>query len=386
MMAQAVVSSLQQGLPALGPLFRETFDLSLPALGALLATASWGVMLTIYIWGRLADRWGERIVVVIGSGGATIALIGATFPDSAWGLGLSICVAGAMSGSAIAASGRAVMGWFPRSERGLALGLRQMAVPIGAGLAGIALPAIAVRFGLDGAFLALAVLAFAGAIVGAIYLGPPPPALTSARSPQQTAGSPVRDTAIWRLSGAAGLLQWSQVGMNTFLMVILVEHQGLGYAAAAILFACVQALSGVMRVAAGWLSDRKGRRVPHFVGYAVAIAISLLAAAAFQLVHSPVSVAALLLASVLSFSWNGLAFAAVAEFSGIQRAGAAFGFHGTLMRLMSLPTAILFGWLSAHTGWSVALALLAVFPVAGAILILPLIAEEERRNPFAQAN
>ena len=47
--------------------------------------------------------------------------------------------------AALAASGRAVFGWFPRSERGLALGLRQTAVPAGAALASFTLPPLAAR-------------------------------------------------------------------------------------------------------------------------------------------------------------------------------------------------------------------------------------------------
>ncbi|MFN3614769.1 MAG: hypothetical protein ACK4WC_09455 [Rubrimonas sp.] len=40
--AQAAMSALQQGLPVLGPVLREARDLSLPTLGALLASVNWG--------------------------------------------------------------------------------------------------------------------------------------------------------------------------------------------------------------------------------------------------------------------------------------------------------------------------------------------------------
>jgi len=48
---------------------------------------------------------------------------------------LLLAVAGGMGASVNAASGRAVMHWFPARERGLALGLRQTAIPIGGALA-----------------------------------------------------------------------------------------------------------------------------------------------------------------------------------------------------------------------------------------------------------
>ena len=65
-------------------------------------------------------------------------------------------LAGMLGSSAIAASGRAVFGWFPRDERGLALGLRQTAVPVGAALASFTLPPLASAAGVDAALYALA--------------------------------------------------------------------------------------------------------------------------------------------------------------------------------------------------------------------------------------
>ena len=377
MLAQSSTAALQQGLPALGPVLRASFDLSLPALGALLAAVSWGVMLTIYLWGRMADIWGERVVVVAGLSGATLALLGVTLTETAVGLGVAIGVAGAFSGSAIAASGRAVMGWFSRSERGLALGLRQMAVPLGAGMSALVLPAAALAFGVQGAFVVLALLSLAGAVVAWFVLRAPPGTPAKAADTQRAA--PIRDPALWRLSTASGLIQWSQVAMNSFLAVILVERQGVSLGTAAALFATVQLFSGLIRVFAGWLSDRSGRRVPHLTRLAVALSLSLLIAAIAQGIASTFSIILLVIATILSFSWNGLAFASVAEMAGRARAGSALGLHATLMRAMTIPTAMLFGWVAATAGWGPALAILALFPAAGALLVLPLTAEEDRR-------
>ena len=65
-----------------------------------------------------------------------------------------VALAGALGASGIAASGRAVFHWFPRDERGLALGLRQTAVPVGAAAASFSLPPLAAGAGLDAALYA----------------------------------------------------------------------------------------------------------------------------------------------------------------------------------------------------------------------------------------
>ena len=52
-----------------------------------------------------------------------------------------------MGASVNAASGRAVMQWFPAGQRGLALGVRQTAIPLGGALVALALPVVNERCG-----------------------------------------------------------------------------------------------------------------------------------------------------------------------------------------------------------------------------------------------
>jgi len=378
MSAQVSMSSLQQGLPVLGPFLRDAFQLSLPALGVLLAASSWGAAATLFMWGRLADVIGERPVVVTGLSCATVALLIAAVSSGALQVGICLGIAGAMASSAIAASGRAVLGWFPRSERGFALGLRQMAVPLGATIAAIVLPFAAIRFGWPAAFLTLALIAVCGGTASFFGLLPPPaPPPRPADAPVLT--SPVKDRTLWMLSTASGLMQWSQVALNAFMVVMLVDYHGLSTAAGAVLFALMQIASGIMRIAAGRLSDRRGRRVPHLRRYAMVMTAALFLAAAFNIVPTAIGAALLVLATVLSFSWNGLAFTAVAELAAQGRAGTALGMHGTLMRGLTIPTAFAFGAAAAALGWSAALVLLALFPLTGLLMLVPIEREEIRR-------
>ena len=72
------------------------------------------------------------------SRGTAGALVGAALAPSSFALLLvALFVAGMLGASATGASGRAVMGWFARGERGFALGIRQMALPIGGALAAL---------------------------------------------------------------------------------------------------------------------------------------------------------------------------------------------------------------------------------------------------------
>src|SRR5207248_1335318 len=68
-------------------------------------------------------------------------------------LGVLLVLAGVAGASVNAASGRLVLGWFPPQRRGVAMGRRQTALPLGIAVAGVLLPPVAQHGGLRGAFL-----------------------------------------------------------------------------------------------------------------------------------------------------------------------------------------------------------------------------------------
>ena len=51
-------------------------------------------------------------------------------------------LAGAAGASVYAASGRLILGWFAASQRGLAMGIRQSAQPLGVAVAAVTLPTL----------------------------------------------------------------------------------------------------------------------------------------------------------------------------------------------------------------------------------------------------
>ena len=382
-LAQVSMSSLQQGLPVLGPFLLDAFELTLPELGILLAASSWGALGTLFVWGRLADLLGERPVVVAGLAGAILALLLATASANALQLGLCLALAGAMASSTIAASGRAVLGWFPRGQRGFALGIRQMAVPLGSTLAAITLPIAVIHFGWPSAFLVLALFSVVGGIAALVGLRPAPPlAPASGAAAPPPVASPVKDRAIWLLSSACGTMLWAQAALNAFLVVMLVEFHGLSATTAALVFALLQIASGIIRIVVGRLSDRTGRRLPHLRLAGTVLTASLFVAAAFNVTPSLLGVAVLIFATLMSYSWNGLAFTAVAELAAPGRAGTALGMHGTMMRLLTVPTTLAFGIAAAQLGWAAALVLLGVFPLVAVIALAPIQREELRRVAF----
>src|SRR4051794_23049304 len=130
-------SALRMGLPALGPALRSAYGLSLPQVGLAFTAVAIGVMVTLVPWGMLTDRVGERPVMTVGLAGTALALAATAYASGYAMLLAGLLVAGMLGSSSTGASGRAVMGWFARTERGLALGIRQMALPLGGAAASV---------------------------------------------------------------------------------------------------------------------------------------------------------------------------------------------------------------------------------------------------------
>ncbi len=91
---------------------------------------------------------------------------------------------------------------------------------------------------------------------------------------------------------------------------------------------------------------------------------------------SPVSVAMMVIASVITVSDNGLAFTAIAEIAGPFWSGRALGTQNTSQHLATAAAAPLFGGLIGVAGYPVAFAVSALLP----LLAVPLVPVEPKRS------
>jgi sugar phosphate permease len=373
-LAQAASATVLQGLPGLAPQLRDEYGLTLSGLGVVLASVTLGLVSTLVLWGMLADRIGERWVMSGGLVLAALSLYGATRTTTIGPLTACLVLAGASGGSVNAASGRAVMGWFGSAERGFAMGVRQTALPLGAGLAAAVLPPVAQHRGLDAAFRLLVGCCLVAAVAVAVWVREAP-----TQSAGQASGpSPLRDPRLRRLAGVSLLLVVPQFAVVAFLVVYLHDEQDVPVTTAALLLAAVQLLGGAGRIVAGRWTDRAGLRLGPLRQLAAGIAVlfGVLALAASYAGRAVIPV--LLVAGVVSICWNGLAFTAVGELAGPGRAGTALGFQNTAVALGAALTPPLLGRTVELTSWGTAFAVAAVAAVGSVLLLGRLTRAEER--------
>lgn len=385
--AQAATSAYFLGLAAVAPALRVYYDISLPALGALLGVASLGVLGTLILWGSLTDRFGERPVMVLGLTGAAGFLWLAAGRQDVVAVGALLVAAGAAGASVNAASGRAVLGWFPARRRGLAMAVRQTSVPLGAAVAAVALPMIVGRGGVPAVFLALAGSAAVVAVAVAIWVRDPPRDPASARPGAPGAPverGPVRETfadrRLWRLSAAAALLVVPHALGSMFMVELLHTRHGVALAVAGGLLALTQALAVLGRLGAGVWSDRVGRRLGPLRVVALVIVGGFALAAALDRAPVPLLAAVLVPAAAVAISWNGLAFTATGEMVPRRRVGTALAFENSANYLSAAVTPLIGGAVAQAAGWS-AMLVTGALAAAVAWLLLGPLARTERPLP-----
>ncbi|MEV6240069.1 MFS transporter [Lentzea sp. NPDC051838] len=364
-LAQGVNAAVFLGLPAISPQLQQHFSLTLPQVGLLLGAVNLGTMIALVPWGVFADRRGERLTMTIGGVGAAACLLAVAL-GNAWLAGLALLGAGLFGASVNAASGRAVMSWFSAGNRGLAMGVRQTATPLGAALTAAVLPGIAISQGVPVAFVALASVTAFVALAVALLVREPPGA-TRAGSDH---GLILKDPKLLRLSLASGLLVVPQFTATALLVPLLSAH-GMTVTAAAVVFGIAQVVGGAGRLAVGVWSDRVRNRVGPLKIIAMVMAVGFVLVAVLDEAPVPALVAVLVPTTALAVCWNGLAVTEAGELAPDGRSATAIAMQNSANYLSAAITPFLAGFVAVHVGWSAAMVLAAVAAVAARVLLQP---------------
>ncbi len=357
------------GVAFLIPTLHTTMGLDLAKAGLISALPSLGMVATLFAWGYVVDRIGERFVLAAGSALTATAAFGAATAHSLVVMGVFLVLGGMAAASSNSASGRLVVGWFPPQQRGLVMGIRQTAQPLGVGVGALVIPRLAQTFGLGPALLFPgAVCAIAAVVCAVLVLDPPRP--PRADAPTEHLANPYRGSAVlWRIHAVSVLLVVPQIVVWTFALVWLITQRGWTPESAGVLVMVAQVFGALGRIAAGRWSDWMGLRLRPIRMIAAAAAVSMLVLAITDALHSPWSIAVMMAASAITVSDNGLAFTAIAEIAGPFWSGRALGAQNTSQLLTAGLTPPLFGALIGALGYPVAFAVCALFPVAALRLV-----------------
>ncbi|WP_156765008.1 MFS transporter [Mycobacterium sp. 1081908.1] len=369
------------GVAFLIPSFEVRRGMSLTVAVLLSSMPSWGMVVTLVFWGYVLDRVGERIVLTAGSVLTAAAAYAAASAHSVLMIGVFLFIGGMAAASCNTAGGRLVSAWFPPRQRGLAMGIRQTAQPLGIALGALVIPELS-ESGPHRGLMFLAVMCTVAAVASVIGIADPPRKSRKAAAVEELA-SPYRGSLVlWRIHAVAGLLMIPQTVTVTFMLVWLMDRHGWPVAAAGALVTLTQVLGAVGRIAVGRWSDHVGSRMRPVRTIAIAAALALFVLALTDGTGSGYDVLLMVVVSVLAVLDNGLEATAITEFAGPFWSGRALGLQNTTQRLAAAAGPPLFGALIMAAQYPAAWALCGLFPLAAA----PLVPLAEVETPPPESN
>jgi MFS family permease len=352
--------------------------LPLAQAGLLSAAPSIGMVLTLVAWGAVVDRTGERWVIAGGLALASLFAFGAAVAPGYVALGFLLMLAGAAAAGTNSAGGRIVVGWFPRPRRGLAMGIRQMAQPLGVAIAALVVPRLAAGVGLWAPLVLAGTATAVLAVICGIWLVNPPrptaaslPATAATSSEVSSGPNPYRDDHfLERIHVLSVLLVVPQFTLSTFGLVWLITGLGWDPGAAGAVIAAAQVVGAFGRLAVGHLSDKVGSRVRVLRWVALSATAVMLALALCGALHwSAASALMLVFASAVSVADNGLSYTSVAEAAGPFWSGKALGLQNTGQFIAAAAVGPGIGALATAVGFPATFALVAIAPFAAFPLV-----------------
>jgi len=364
--AQAAVSFVNFGLPSIGPDLRRHFGLTLPELGAELTAALFGSGLALIAAGIAVDRLGARRATFAGTILATAGLAGAAAAPSKGLLFVTLAASGVGSSVVPIAGAGALFRVYPAARRGWALGVRQMAVPLGGTIAAGAMPGL-VRLG--GVELAFAVAAGAVAVTGTVF----------ALIPEEDGGLPrprvergyrsvLRAPGMLRLLLVAGLYI---IVLQAILSYTVPAARAAGLSAfwAGFTYFAVNVTAMVARLVWGRIADRQegSRRVRTLVETGIVGAIGGLVFTLALHAGAALVVPAAILFGFGALGWNALVYVTAGERTPPELAGRSVATAATVVFLISAACTPPLGALADHAGWDAFWLVTAALAALGAL-------------------
>lgn len=373
--ANAAFSVAFSGIPMTAILMRSGYRLDTQTLGLALGLMGLGIALSELPWGLLTDRWGDRPVLLLGLCGTAAALAAMAMwasPSQAYvpPFGLlagGLVLVGLLGGSVNGASGRAVMGWFAEGERGLAMSIRQTAVPLGGAIGAPLLTALAAHAGFAAVYGVLAALCLVAAAFAGLWIQEAPPSPSSGETAVAggvgiSAPGPLRDLQAWRMAAGIGILCGPQFAVLSFGTVFLHDYAHLGLGQAAAVMSVVQLGSMALRIWSGRWTDRHRNR-PAFLRTCCQLTLALFASMAVlswisrlggPSVPAPMGVVLMVLLAICGIcvsTWHGVAYTQLAGLAGAARAGTALGMANTSVFAVCFLVPLAIPHLLSAEGW-----------------------------------
>ncbi len=372
--AQMLTALVSQGIYTLIPFWQAAYHLSQASAALPVSVMNGGQILSMLLLGRAIDRYGERGVV-----GSTVVVMGlaafgaATLASNYLLLLLFLTLLGACYASVQPGGTRAIIRWFPSHQRGMAIGIRQAALPLGTGLAAATLPILAHNYGWSTAVCAAGTFGIiGGALFGAFHRDHARrstggdtnlPSSVAEGIKVLAKDSALRPVLIAGIASAA-----FQFTFSTHVIAFLSSRLKVEIVAAAFSFAVAQGVGIVGRISLPWVSDHfwPGKRLRSLSWTMCFGAIAGLALMALPAQSPSWLILTIFIAlGLFGIGWYPLWLVEVAEMAPRNALGSTISFAMTLNLIAMSVMPPIFGLIVDLSGYSSAwMSLVAILVLA----------------------
>ncbi|QFU82068.1 MFS transporter [Natronorubrum aibiense] len=345
----------------------ETFGVSNAVVGLSLTGMWLAYGLAQYPSGVLADRYGERLIILVAVGGSALAALAVSIAPVFGVFFLATIVLGAVAGLHYSVATTLLARTY--DNVGTAIGIHNSGATVAGLLTPVAVAWIAVRFGWRAAIAVVALVGVPSAVLFAWKVRPTEPRRPETPLRKRFQLGPIGELLtrppIAFALGIAIVGEFAWQGTASFLPTFLIDHRGLSTTLAGTFFSLYFVVQGVAQIGVGAVSDRIGRdralagcMFAGVVGFSVLVTMAGLPS---------IAVGVTFLGIAMSFG-SALMPRFLRELSAEEQ-NAGFGLVRTVYMIVASLGSVVVGSLADLFGWAVSFGFLAA-ALAAVVLAL----------------
>ncbi|MDQ2049476.1 MFS transporter [Natronolimnohabitans sp. A-GB9] len=347
----------------------ETFAVSNAVVGLSLTGMWLAYGLSQYPSGVLADRYGERSIILVAVGGSALAALAVSITPAFALFFLATILLGAVAGLHYSVATTLLARTYDGNV-GAAIGVHNSGATVAGLVTPVAVAWLAIHFGWRVAVAAVAVVGIPATVLFAWKVRPTEPRRPETPLRDRFQVSVVRDllsrpaVAFTLVIAIIGEFAWQ--GTASFLPTFLIEHHEASTTLAGTLFSVYFVVQGVAQVGVGAVSDRFGRdRALAGCMFAGVVGFGLLVTAS----GLPAIVVSVAFVGVAMSFGSALMPRFLNAFSDEEQ-NAGFGLVRTVYMIVASLGSVVVGLLADLFGWAVAFGFLGAALAAVAIAIV----------------
>ncbi|MGF9940844.1 MFS transporter [Bacillus anthracis] len=360
--AQTTATLITYGVGVFALFWKEEYALTNMESGLLVSVVNVGPLFCMLFVGRLLDQYNEKILISISSFLLGSSLLLTNIVSRFNGLLFVLLLIGMFYSVSQPGGSKVILKWFPKENRGLAMGIRQAGIPIGGALAGVLIPFLTVQYNMTYAINSIACICIIGGVLFFVFYKEPYVEEEARKGHIKISFwmelkvvickkelYPIYITGICMIS-----LQMVLVG---HFMKFLAGGKSITSIVAGTVFS-VMFFSGMIgRIALAAISDvfyKGNRRIPLFIAVCASIGLILLLVMNIHTITSGVLYSISALLGFFSIGWFSLFIAEVAELASEESVGITVSVALTLNQIAIIVAPVLFGYIVDEKGYAYA--------------------------------